>query len=214
MQRFVYSSAAVFKSIAFQFYSRMASSERRTFGVDLNKYSNKKGEFLRPPSSFRNFIGAEGEFKAEAGRYHLYVSYACPWAHRTLIGRKLKGLEKVISLNVVDWYLGKEGWRFNPSVEGATEDTVNGFQHLKQVYFQCNPEYNGRITVPVLYDKKLKKIVNNESAEILRMLSAEFNDFCATPEQKGIDLYPQALRQTIDEVNEWVYKLVSARIHN
>lgn len=185
----------------------MASEKRSTFGVDLNKYTDSKGAFVRPPSSFRNWIGADGgEFKAEKDRYHLYVSYACPWAHRTIITRKLKGLQDVISLDVVDWYLGKDGWRFNPDAQDATPDTVNGYRLLRELYLQCNPDYNGRVTVPVLYDKKLKKIVNNESSEILRMLNAEFNEFCPTPEQKAIDLYPQSLRSTIDEVNEWIYK--------
>lgn len=186
----------------------MASSEKRTtFGVDLNKYTDPKGAFVRPPSSFRNWIGGEGsDFKAERDRYHLYVSLACPWAHRTVITRKLKGLEDVITLDVVDWYLGKEGWRFNPEVQDATPDTVNGYKRLRELYQQCNPDYDGRVTVPVLYDKKRKQIVNNESSEIIRMLNTGFNEFCPTPEQKAIDLYPFDIKDAIDEVNTWVYK--------
>ena len=184
----------------------MSSNERSTFAVDLKSYTNKKGEFVRTPSSFRNCIGGDGKFQAERGRYHLYVSLACPWAHRTIIVRKLKGLEDVISLDVVDWYLGKEGWKFSTDVEGATADTVNGFKCLREVYFQSDPDYTGRVTVPILYDKKLKTIVNNESSEIIRMLNVAFNEFCPTPEQKTLHLYPEMLRQKIDEVNEWVYK--------
>ena len=183
----------------------MTSEEKKSFGVDLKKYTDPKGTFVRPPSTFRNFIG-QGEFQAERDRYHLYVSYACPWAHRTLVGRVVKGLEEVISVNVVDWFLGKEGWRFNPEVKDATPDTVNGFKLIRELYLQSNPEYNGRFTVPLLYDKKLKRIVNNESSEILRILNTGFNEFSSTPEQKAVDLYPESLRQAIDEVNEWVYK--------
>ena len=184
-----------------------SNSERKSFAVDLKKYADKKGEFVRTPSSFRDFIAADGgELNAERNRYHLYVSLACPWAHRTIILRKLKGLESIISLDVVDWYLGKEGWRFNPDVNGSTSDTVNGFGFVKEVYFQSDSDYNGRVTVPILYDKKFKKIINNESSEIIRMLNAEFNEFCATPEQKGIDLYPKELHKTIDDLNEWIYK--------
>ena len=181
---------------------------KKSFAVDLNKYTNKKGEFLRPPSSFRDWISADGStgFKAEIGRYHLYVSYACPWAHRTLITRKLKGLEDVISVDVVDHYLGSDGWRFNPEARDSTPDTVNDFKFLKQVYFLANPNYEGRVTVPVLFDKREQKIVSNESAEILRMLASAFNEFCPTPEAKALDLYPPALREKIDELNEWIYK--------
>ncbi len=185
----------------------MANSEKKSFAVDLKSYSDKKGAFVRPQSSFRNWIGAPGgDFNAESGRYHIYVSLACPWAHRTIVTRKLKGLEDVITLDVVDWYLGKEGWAFNADVEHSTPDTVNGFKYMKEVYFQVDPDYNGRITVPVLYDKKSARIVNNESSEIIRMLNTEFNEFCATPQQKEIDLYPKQLQETIDSLNEWIYK--------
>ena len=175
---------------------------------DIQKWAeNKTGEFKRKQSSFRNWIKKDGStgFPAEAGRYHLYVSYACPWAHRTLITRKLKGLEDVISFDVVDYYMGEKGWRFNPDVPGATSDSLNGFSHLRELYFMVEPDYTGRFTVPVLYDKVKKVIVNNESSEILRMFNSEFNDFCKLPEQAAIDLYPELLRAEVDALNEWIY---------
>ena len=166
------------------------------------------GEFHRKPSSFRDAVSKDGStsFKAEKGRYHLYVSYACPWAHRTLVGRALKGLEDVISVNVVDYLMQEKGWKFSPEKDDCTPDTVNGFEYLRELYFKVNPEYEGRFTVPVLWDKHQQTIVNNESAEILRMLNTEFNDFCSTPEQAALDLYPPHLREAIDELNEWIYK--------
>ena len=174
---------------------------------DILKWANEKGEFVRKPSTFRNWVSADGStgFKAEAGRYHLYVSLACPWAHRTLVVRQLKGLEDVITVNVVDYLMGEKGWRFNPDVEGATPDTVNGFSFMREVYFKVDPNYAGRFTVPVLYDKQTGVIVNNESAEIIRMLNTEFNEFCATPEAKALDLYPPELRDKINELNDWIY---------
>lgn len=176
--------------------------------ADILKWANEKGEFHRKPSTFRNWITVDGSsgFPAEKGRYHLYVSYACPWAHRTIITRKLKGLEDVISLNVVDYMMGEKGWRFDPNVPGATEDTVNGATHLREVYFLADKDYQGRFTVPVLWDKKQKTIVNNESSEIIRMLNSEFNEFCKSPEQQALDIYPEHLRAEIDSLNEWIYR--------
>ena len=175
----------------------------------VQKLHNEKGEFVRWDSSFRNWITKDGSsgFPAESGRYHLYVAYACPWAHRTLVGRALKGLEGCISVNVVDFFTdGVNGWRFNPDVPGATADTINGCQFLKEVYLLADKDFKGRFTVPVLWDKKTKTIVNNESAEILRMLNSEFNAFCSSDEQRSIDLYPENLRKQIDELNEWIYR--------
>ena len=167
-----------------------------------------KGEFVRRESSFRRWITKDGSsgFPAASGRYHLYVSLACPWAHRTIITRKLKGLEDVISLNVVDHYMGEKGWRFDPEVAGATADTVNGFGYIREVYFLADKDYQGRFTVPVLWDKEKKTVVNNESSEIIRMLNTEFNEFCKTEEQRAINIYPEHLRKEIDSVNEWIYK--------
>ena len=186
----------------------MAAEKEVKAGTDILKFANETGEFVRQASSFRKFVTKDGSsgFPAENGRYHLYVSYACPWAHRTLIVRSLKGLEDCISLNVVDYSMGEKGWRFNPEVEGATPDTVNGFNHIREVYFLADKNYGGRFTVPVLFDKKQKMIVNNESSEIIRNFNTEFNDFCKTDEQRALDFYPEHLRKEIDELNEWIYR--------
>ena len=171
---------------------------------DPQKNDKVKGEFVRIPSSFRNWISADGStgFKAEPHRYHLYVSYACPWAHRTLITRQLKGLQDIITVDVVDFFMGEKGWRFNPAVEGATADTVYGSTFIREVYFKVCPDYTGRFTVPVLFDKQKRTIVSNESSEIIRMLNSEFNEFSTN---KDLDLYPADLKQKIDELNEWIY---------
>jgi putative glutathione S-transferase len=165
------------------------------------------GEYKRKESQFRNWITKDGEFKPEAGRYHLYVSYACPWAHRTLIVRALKGLEKVITYDTVDWFLdGTRGWTFNKSDDKTKgdRDSIHDFDRLRQVYELTDKEYQGNITVPVLFDKKTDRIVNNESSEIIQMLNDQFNDFSATKEQAALDLYPDALKASVDEVNAWV----------
>ena len=174
---------------------------------DWSKLINQKGEFVRTPSSFRNWVTADGSsgFAAEPNRYHLYVSLACPWAHRTLVVRKLKGLEDVISFTVVDWFLGEEGWSFTDSKPKCTLDTLNGCRLLREVYQISEPGYTGRVTVPVLWDKQTRKVVNNESSEIIRMLNKEFNAFCATEEQKKLDLYPDQLKEKIEELNGWIY---------
>lgn len=166
------------------------------------------GEFKRKASTFKSWITKDGssDFPAESGRYHLYVSFACPWAHRAIVTRKLKGLGEHISMDVVEHFMGKKGWSFNPEVPAATPDTVNGFGYLSEVYFLADKDYNGRFTVPVLWDKKTKTIVNNESSEILRMFNSEFNQFCPTEEQRRLDLYPEPLREKIDQLNTWIYK--------
>lgn len=176
---------------------------------------SKKGEFVRTPSKFRNQVTADGSsgFLAEADRYHLYVSLACPWAHRTLITRKLKGLENAISYTVVDWFLGTEGWTFTDSKPKCSLDTVNGCRTLREVYNLSNPEYSGKVTVPVLWDKKKKTLVNNESSEIIRMFTKEFNAFCATEEQKELDLYPDHLSEKIEELNGWIYPNINNGVY-
>ncbi|XP_022334690.2 glutathionyl-hydroquinone reductase YqjG-like [Crassostrea virginica] len=177
---------------------------------------DKKGAFQRAQSVFRNWVTADGSsgFKAQAGRYHLYVSLACPWAHRTLIVRKLKGLEDVISVNVVDWLLNFEkGWEFNEQRNGCTPDTVNHAKVLSEIYNKAVPDYKERVTVPVLWDKEKKTIVNNESSEIIRMLNTEFNEFCKTQAQKQLDLYPESLRKDIDDVNEWIYPNINNGVY-
>ena len=170
-----------------------------------------KGEFKRGQTSFHNWITRDGssEFPAECNRYHLYVAMACPWAHRTIITRKLKGLENCISMDVVHYRRGPQGWNFSTEGSpGSTGDTLYGSENLRDVYFMAEKDYEGRFTVPVLWDKKTKKIVNNESSEIIRMLNSEFNEFCATEEQKSLDIYPASLREEIDQLNEWIYRYV------
>ena len=109
-------------------------------------------------------------------------------------------------MDIVDYHMGKKGWSFNPDVEGATPDTANGFNYLREVYLLANSEYSGRFVVPVLWDKKMKTIVNNESSEIIEILNSEFNEFCATDEQRALDLYPEQLKKDIDDVNAWIYR--------
>lgn len=170
--------------------------------------TNAAGEFVRPQSSFRDWITADGSsgFKAEPGRYHLYVSLACPWACRTVIVRKVKGLEKVIGMTVVEPITPDDkGWIFTNTTPKCTLDEVNGCKNVREIYNLAAPGYEGRVSVPVLWDKTKKTIVNNESSEIIRMLNSEFNEFCETPEQKKLDLYPEILRKKIEEMNDLVY---------
>ena len=161
------------------------------------------GRFVRKDSSFRNFIGSE-RFPAEAGRYHLYISHACPWAHRTAIFRELKDLQDIISLSVVNALMAEHGWEF-----GAQADTVNHKQYLHQIYTLAEPEYSGRVTVPVLWDKKQGTIVNNESSEIIRMFNSEFNAITGN----AIDLCPADLRAEIDSINDFVYGAVNNGVY-
>lgn len=174
------------------------------------------GKFVRKDSSFRNWITADGKagpsgiggFKAEAGRYHLYVSLACPWAHRTLIFRALKGLQDVISVSVVNAYMGDEGWTFKPG-NGVIEDTVNHKKRLHEIYTLVDPSYTGRVTVPVLWDKKQKTIVSNESAEIIRMLNSAFDHLGAKPG----DYYPEKKRDEIDALNALIYDNINNGVY-
>ncbi len=169
------------------------------------------GRFERRESSFRDWVRADGStrFAPEAGRYHLYVSLACPWAHRTLIFRKLLGLEDAISLSVVDPYMGANGWEFGSS-EGCIPDTVNGAKKLHEVYTKADPRYTGRVTVPVLWDREHGTIVSNESSEIIRMFNSEFDAVAAHPEH---DFYPEELRAEIDETNAFVYPNVNNGVY-
>jgi len=179
-----------------------------------------RGHFKRSASQFRNWITADGEpgpsgkggFKAEKDRYHLYVSLACPWAHRTLIFRKLKKLEDLISVSVVDPLMLENGWEFKPEADrtpGATQDHLFGSSTLWQVYVKADPNYSGRVTVPVLWDKKNNTIVSNESAEIIRMFNSAFNGLTGSKE----DFYPQALQQQIDELNTLIYDTVNNGVY-
>lgn len=177
---------------------------------------DKDGHFVRTTTTFRNFVTADGSpgptgkggFPAEPGRYHLYVSLACPWAHRTLIFRKLKKLEAVISLSVMAAVLSRKGWEFGTE-PGATLDTVNGKSTLADIYLLADPRYNGRASVPVLWDKKQRTIVSNESSEIIRMLNSAFDAFTDV----HTDYYPVELRAEIDRINEIVYPNVNNGVY-
>jgi len=189
-------------------FSRVGFATKMGVADDLTV----KGEFVRKDSVFRNFISKEGPFPPEAGRYHLYISLACPWAHRTLIVRKLKGLENIIGLSVVHYLMLENGWEFvdESEIPGCIPDTVNNFKFVKELYFQSDPGYTGRYTVPILYDKVTKKIVNNESTEIVRMFNKDFNEFSSNPE---LDLYPESLRAKIDEINDMIYNGVNNGVY-
>jgi putative glutathione S-transferase len=177
---------------------------------------HKDGRFIRPATKFRNWVtpdgapgpSGEGGFAAEPGRYHLYVSLACPWASRTIIFRKLKKLEDVISLSVMSWHMGKDGWTFDKS-EGSTGDAVNGKQKLSEIYVAADPHFTGRVTVPVLWDKQRKTIVNNESAEVIRILNSAFDKFTGV----RTDYYPAALRAEIDRLNDTVYPNINNGVY-
>jgi putative glutathione S-transferase len=179
-----------------------------------------KGRFERSVSQFRNWVTADGApgpsgrggFKAEAGRYHLYVSLACPWAHRTLIYRKLKRLEGLISVSVVDYLMVENGWEFKTRPDdqgGATGDDLFGFDFLYQLYLKADPTYSGRVTVPVLWDKQENTIVSNESAEIIRMLNSAFDGLTGPT----LDLYPETLQGEIDAMNTLVYDTVNNGVY-
>ena len=168
------------------------------------------GRFIRKESPFRDWVRADGStaFAPEAGRYHLYVSLACPWAHRTLIVRGLKKLESVISVSVVEPLMTEDGWVFG-SAPGGTADDVNGVQFLHQIYTLAEPKFTGRVTVPVLWDRKTGSIVNNESSEIIRMFNSEFDAFG----EASVDLVPDALRSEIDEINAYVYPRINNGVY-
>lgn len=181
-------------------------------------YDTKKtdGHFVRKAPQFRNWITVDGQpgptgsggFKAEIGRYHLYVSLACPWAHRTLIFRSLKKLESMISISVVNWYMSENGWTFDPGM-GVIPDTVNGTQMMYQIYTKASSNYSGRVTVPVLWDKKTKTIVSNESSEIIRMFNSTFDGIGA---ETG-DYYPELLRLEIDDLNDRIYNTLNNGVY-
>lgn len=170
------------------------------------------GAFVRHQTGFRGAIRADGstEFPPERDRYHLYVSYACPWAHRTLMARLLKGLEEVVTVDVVHPILPRSGWTFEKGFAGTTGDRVQGFQSLREAYDASRPGYEGVVTVPVLWDKKTRRIVSNESSEILRMLGGELDALATHPE---VDLYPEAHRAEIDAVNDWVYSAINDGVY-
>ena len=175
-----------------------------------------KGEFIRSESKFRNWItkdgsagpGGDSGFAAEPDRYHLYVSYACPWAHRTLIFRALKGLQNVISVSVVHPLMPAQSWVFDEYPD-ATPYHVNNANYLYENYLKADPDFNGLVTVPVLWDKRRQTIVNNESSEIIRMLNSAFDEYGNT----GVDFYPEPLHEEIDAINMVVYENVNNGVY-
>ncbi|MCY4237648.1 MAG: glutathione S-transferase family protein [Rhodospirillaceae bacterium] len=176
------------------------------------------GKFVRKDSGFRNWVTVDGRagpsgkggFKAEAGRYLLYVSWACPWAHRTLIFRKLKGLERHVGLCAVHWRMHEDGWAFYDG-DGVIPDPVNNAAFMREIYTAAMPNYSGRVTVPVLWDKQLNTIVSNESSEIIRMFNSTFDGLDGV--DAAIDFYPEALRSEVDIVNERVYRAVNNGVY-
>ena len=180
---------------------------------DPDSETGKAGNFQRVASAFRDRVTADGSsgFKAEAGRYHLYVAYTCPWAHRTQIYRALKKLSGAISVAIAIPGLREQGWTFedNPAFPDCVPDRIIGFRYLHEAYTASDPHYTGKVTVPTLWDKKTGRIVNNESSEIIRMLNSQFAGIGADP----ADLYPQALRSEIDRINEQVYVNVNNGVY-
>lgn len=182
-------------------------------GYDTSKTG---GRFQRAETTLRNWVTADGSpgpsgaggFVAEPGRYHLYVSLACPWAHRTLIFRKLKKLENVVSVSVVHHFMGKDGWTFEKG-DGGTGDPVNGAALLREIYLKSNPDFTGRVTVPVLWDRKTGRIVSNESSEIIRMFNSAFDRWG----DASLDFYPAHLRGAIDKINDPVYRNINNGVY-
>lgn len=188
-------------------------------GVWKNEWydtSKSGGRFERSVSQFRDWVTKDGApaqgrtrgFKAEPGRYHLYVCLACPWAHRTLIMRELKKLQDIISVDAVHPFMGDNGWTF-AKTDGANGDSLFGSDYLHQIYTRADPTYSGRVTVPVLWDKKLGTIVSNESSEIIRMLNSAFDEWG----DASVDLYPQELRSEIDELNDYIYPTINNGVY-
>lgn len=175
------------------------------------------GKFVRSTAGFRNWITADGAagptgdagFKAETGRYHLYVSLACPWAHRTLVFRAIKGLADHISVSVVHPHMLSDGWTFGTDFDGATGDTLFGFDFLREIYTKADPHISGRVTVPILWDKERGTIVSNESSEIIRMFNSAFDGITGNTD----DYWPEALRDKIEVVNERVYDTVNNGVY-
>ncbi|MEE2745784.1 MAG: glutathione S-transferase family protein [Pseudomonadota bacterium] len=183
---------------------------------EKDEVSGKDGKFVRPESKFRNWItpdgspgpSGDGGFKAEVGRYHLYVSHNCPWAYRTLVFRRLKGLEDKVSISIAASSEKKEGWTYTDE-PGCIPDVVNGAIYLHEIYSLADPKYTGRVTVPTLWDKKNRTIVTNESSEIIRMFNSAFKKVGST----GRDYYPENLQGKIDEINELIYSNVNNGVY-
>ncbi|MFQ6537428.1 MULTISPECIES: glutathione S-transferase family protein [Aphanothece] len=178
--------------------------------------SSTGGRFVRSASQFRHWVtpdgrpgpSGEGGFRAEPHRYHLYISHACPWAHRTAIFRSIKGLAPIVSLSVVHWFMGDQGWTFHPG-EGVVPDPIHKAEFLHTIYTSADPHYSGRVTVPVLWDKSTGRIVNNESSEIIRMFNSAFEALGTAPG----DYYPEDLWEEIDQLNAWIYETVNNGVY-
>ena len=173
--------------------------------TDTYEMNNDDGEFDRQPTTFRNALGTE-EFPAVSDRYHLYVSRACPWAHGAAMVRALMGLEEQISMDIVDPYRDERGWQFTPEKDDCTSDTVNDFDYLGEAYVAADPDYTGRVTVPVLWDRERETIVNNESIEIMREFARAF-------EGNGVNLYPADVRDEVDQVVENIYNPINNGVY-
>jgi len=178
--------------------------------TDYEEVTNERGEFQRATTSFRSWVGEgpDAEFPAESGRYHLYVSYACPWAHRTLVTRKLRGLEDAVSVDVVDPWRGEGGWQFSPEKDGCTPDTVNSADYLRELYLKADENYTGRVTVPVLWDKGRDTIVNNESREIMRTLDTRFEEYA-----NDETLLPEGKEDKVDRIIDEIYEPINNGVY-
>lgn len=177
--------------------------------VQVVNPETETGAFEREETSFHKKIAFSSEFKPESGRYHLYVSYACPWAHRTLIYRELKSLSQHISVSIVHPFMGDQGWDFRTDFSGATGDGLYGCDKLGDIYLMADERFTGRVTVPVLWDKQTKSIVNNESSEIIRMFNESFNGLSGNED----DFYPKVLRSEIDELNAYTYQNINNGVY-
>ncbi|WP_435551528.1 glutathione S-transferase family protein [Natrinema sp. CGMCC1.2065] len=179
--------------------------------TDAYESTDDDGSFERQTTPFRDEIrdDPDARFQPAAGRYHLYVSAACPWAHRTLVTRALKGLEDAISVSVVDPYRGEDGWQFSPEKEGCTRDHVHDADYLRELYVNADPDATCRVTVPVLWDKEEGTIVNNESEEIMRMLDTEFDEYA----RRDVDLYPEGYRDEIDRIIDEIYEPINNGVY-
>jgi putative glutathione S-transferase len=181
--------------------------------AQFERETSSGGAWKRQSSAFRDWVNGDGtgEHPAEAGRYHLYVCKACPWAHRAMIVRRLKGLEDAIGMTVVDPIRDERGWRFGDGdPANGDPDPVNGWDYLSEGYRATDPDFDARVTVPVIWDTKTGTIVNNESADVIRILNSSFDEFARNPQ---LDLYPEHLRAEIDSINEWVYATVNNGVY-
>ncbi|WP_255152816.1 glutathione S-transferase family protein [Halorarius halobius] len=179
--------------------------------TDIEPYTDESGAFDRAETSFRDWIqDAQGsKFQSATGRYHLYIARNCPWAHGAALTRRLAGLTDIVSMDIVDPWREDEGWEFTPEKDGCTPDTVNGCEYLRDVYVAADPEYTGRVTVPVLWDREHETIVNNESIEIMRMFATEFADYG----DDGRELYPEGYRDEIDRIIDSIYDSINNGVY-